>query len=128
MSFKFKTSWFKWLLKLSLGGVVLILLFWFSVYFGLWGRLPSKEDISNIKQAEASVLLDVNEELLGKYFIFDRQIVAYKDLPKHMVDALVAANKEFDLFIYPNKNHGIYGGTTRLHLFNKMTDFILENL
>lgn len=45
-----------------------------------------------------------------------------------MVDALVAANKEFDLFIYPNKNHGIYGGKTRLHLFNKMTNFIVENL
>ena len=45
-----------------------------------------------------------------------------------MVDALVNANKEFDLFIYPNRNHGIYGGKTRLHLFSKMTDFIVENL
>jgi dipeptidyl-peptidase-4 len=45
-----------------------------------------------------------------------------------MIDALVKANKEFDLFIYPNKNHGIYGGTTRLHLFNKMTNFLLEKL
>jgi dipeptidyl-peptidase-4 len=45
-----------------------------------------------------------------------------------MIDALVQANKEFDLFIYPNKNHGIYGGTTRLHLFNKMTNFLLDNL
>jgi dipeptidyl-peptidase-4 len=45
-----------------------------------------------------------------------------------MVDALVRANKQFDLFIYPNKNHGIYGGTTRLHLFTKMTEFVLENL
>lgn len=90
MSFKFKKSWFKWLLKLSLSGLVLILLFWCSVYFGLWGTLPSKTDISNIKQAEASVLLDANQELLGKYFIFDRQIVPYKDLPKHLVDALVA--------------------------------------
>ena len=45
-----------------------------------------------------------------------------------MIDALVKANKEFDLFIYPNKNHGIYGGTTRLHLFNKMTNFLLKNL
>jgi dipeptidyl-peptidase-4 len=45
-----------------------------------------------------------------------------------MVSALVAANKEFDLFIYPNKNHSIYGGTTRLHLFNMMTEFIEENL
>jgi dipeptidyl-peptidase-4 len=45
-----------------------------------------------------------------------------------MVEALVQANKQFDLFIYPDKNHGIYGGNTRYHLYRKMTDFILENL
>lgn len=44
------------------------------------------------------------------------------------VTALVKANKQFDLFIYPNKNHGIYGGTTRLNLYTKMTNFVLENL
>lgn len=45
-----------------------------------------------------------------------------------MISALIAANKQFDLFIYPNKNHGIYGGNTRNHLYHKMTDFILEKL
>lgn len=45
-----------------------------------------------------------------------------------MVNALVAANKQFDLFIYPNKNHGIYGGNTRNHLYEKMLNFTLENL
>tara|TARA_B100001142_G_scaffold328254_1_gene387906 strand:- start:326 stop:2476 length:2151 start_codon:yes stop_codon:yes gene_type:complete len=45
-----------------------------------------------------------------------------------MVSALVRANKQFDLFIYPDKNHGIYGGNTRYHLYKKMTDFILNNL
>ena len=45
-----------------------------------------------------------------------------------MTSALVKANKQFDLFIYPDKNHGIYGGNTRLHLYKKMTDFIKSNL
>jgi len=45
-----------------------------------------------------------------------------------MISALVNANKQFDLFIYPDKNHGIYGGNTRYHLYKKMTDFILDNL
>jgi dipeptidyl-peptidase-4 len=44
------------------------------------------------------------------------------------VDALVKANKQFDMAFYPNKNHGIYGGTTRLHLYRKMTDFVTTNL
>jgi dipeptidyl-peptidase-4 len=45
-----------------------------------------------------------------------------------MVEALVQANKPFEWALYPDKNHGIYGGNTRLHLFNKMTKFIKENL
>lgn len=45
-----------------------------------------------------------------------------------MVTALVAANKQFELFIYPNKNHGIYGGNTRNHLFEMITDYLKENL
>ncbi|MGI6592055.1 MAG: S9 family peptidase [Bacteroidales bacterium] len=45
-----------------------------------------------------------------------------------LVNALVKNNKQFDLFIYPNKNHGIYGGYTRYHLYKKMTDFLYDNL
>lgn len=45
-----------------------------------------------------------------------------------LVTALVKANKQFDMFIYPNKNHSIYGGNTRNHLFTMMLDFTLKNL
>ena len=45
-----------------------------------------------------------------------------------MVNSLVKSNIEFDFFAYPNKNHGISGGYTRLHLYNKMTNFLFENL
>jgi dipeptidyl-peptidase-4 len=45
-----------------------------------------------------------------------------------MISALVKANKQFDLFMYPDKNHGIYGGNTRFHLYTKMTNFLLEKL
>jgi len=44
------------------------------------------------------------------------------------VEALVQANKQFDWAVYPDKNHGIYGGKTRIQLFNKMTNFIKEKL
>jgi dipeptidyl-peptidase-4 len=45
-----------------------------------------------------------------------------------MIEALVQNNKDFDWLIYPDKNHGIYGGNTRLQLYTKMTNFILNNL
>jgi len=45
-----------------------------------------------------------------------------------LVNALVKANKDYDSEYYPNRNHGISGGNTRLHLYRRMTDFILKNL
>ncbi|MFZ4400218.1 MAG: S9 family peptidase [Bacteroidales bacterium] len=45
-----------------------------------------------------------------------------------LITALVSANKQFEMQFYPNKNHSIYGGTTRFHLYNRMTEFILKNL
>lgn len=45
-----------------------------------------------------------------------------------MAKALVTANKQFDTYYYPNKNHGIFGGLTRLHLYTKMTNFLMDKL
>jgi len=45
-----------------------------------------------------------------------------------MTEALVKANKNFEMFVYPNKNHGIYGGVTRYHLWNKVIEFMDRNL
>jgi dipeptidyl-peptidase-4 len=45
-----------------------------------------------------------------------------------MIDALVAANKQFDLMVYPDLDHAIYSKHSRLHLFTKMTDFLKRNL
>lgn len=45
-----------------------------------------------------------------------------------MINALVKANKQFNMFIYPNRNHGIYGGNTRMHIFDQMLEFTLDNL
>ena len=45
-----------------------------------------------------------------------------------MAKALIDANKQFDTYIYPNKAHSIFGGTVRMHLYNKMTDFLDEHL
>jgi dipeptidyl-peptidase-4 len=69
-------------------------------------------------------------KLKGKYLLIHGSgddNVHYQN-SMEMITALVNANKQFDLFIYPDKNHGISGGNTRLHLYTKMTNFILDNL
>ncbi|WP_338350629.1 S9 family peptidase [Nonlabens tegetincola] len=70
------------------------------------------------------------DKLKGKYLLIhgsaDDNVHVQNTM--RMIEALVQANKQFDWAIYPDKNHGIYGGNTRIHLFNKMTNFIKENL
>ena len=70
------------------------------------------------------------EKLKGKYLLIhgtgDDNVHVQNTY--EMTSALVRANKQFDLFVYPDKNHGIYGGNTRLHLYQMMTDYILNNL
>ena len=45
-----------------------------------------------------------------------------------LAEALVQANKQFDMQIYTNRNHSIYGGVTRLHLYTKFMDFLNQHL
>lgn len=45
-----------------------------------------------------------------------------------MSRALIEANKQYDTYYYPNRNHGIYGDNARIHLFTKMTNFLKESL
>ena len=70
------------------------------------------------------------KNLKGNYFLIHGSTddnVHYQN-SMEMINALVKANKQFDLFIYPNRNHGIYGGNTRNHLFNMMFEYTLKNL
>lgn len=45
-----------------------------------------------------------------------------------MVDALIKADKHFDVMFYPNRNHGISGGNTSWHLYSLITDWIKKKL
>ncbi|CAM2867921.1 dipeptidyl-peptidase-4 [Flavobacterium succinicans] len=70
------------------------------------------------------------QKLKGKYLLIhgsaDDNVHVQNTM--QMMEALIQANKQFDSQIYPDKNHGIFGGATRIQLYNKMTNFILENL
>jgi len=45
-----------------------------------------------------------------------------------MINALIKANKQFETYYYPNRNHGIYGDNATIHLYTKLTEFLLEKL
>lgn len=74
--------------------------------------------------------INFTKELKGKYLLIHGSgddNVHYQNTME-MTKSLVEANKQFDLFIYPNKDHGIHGGNTRNHLFNMMLNYTLNNL
>ena len=46
-----------------------------------------------------------------------------------LVNALIAANKQFTMMSYPNRSHGIYEGrNTRRHLYTLLTNYLMSNV
>lgn len=86
-------------------------------------RNPDGYALSPIGLAEN---LDEDADLLIVHGDFDDNVHFQNAI--QMADALQAAGKQFDLMVYPGRNHGIYGGTTRLHLFTLLTDYVREHL
>jgi dipeptidyl-peptidase-4 len=95
---------------------------WTERYMGLLSK--------NKKGYDAADVLTYTEGLKGELLLVhgsgDDNVHPGNTL--QFVDALIAANKQFDLMIYPNRNHRIHGGNTMRHLFTMMTEFVLENL
>lgn len=83
----------KWVRYSVMGLGILFLFFvglYISIYMGAFGKVPSKEELKSIKQEAATIVLDRNGELIGKYYVFDRQPLGFKELPKHLINALIA--------------------------------------
>lgn len=81
---------FKWLLGIFTTFLIGLFGFYMSVYWEFWEPLPSKDQLSDIRQSEATEIYATQGELLGKYFIFDRQPIPYEEIPKHLINALIA--------------------------------------
>ena len=70
------------------------------------------------------------DKLKGNYLLIhgDADDNVHPQNSMDLFTALVKADKQFDFMLYPNKNHSIYGGNTRYHLYTKMTNFLYEHL
>jgi dipeptidyl-peptidase-4 len=97
-----------------------------NIYTERFMRTPKE----NEKGYDENSPINHVQELKGKYLLIHGSgddNVHYQNTME-MINALVRANKQFDLFIYPNRNHGIYGGNTRNHLFTMMLEYTMKNL
>lgn len=84
----------KWLVRGVIGILLLVILcavvLYSSVYFGFWGPLPTKNEMSNLSQAEASQTFDKDSVIIGKFYITDRESIPFEQFPEELIHALVA--------------------------------------
>lgn len=76
--------------KLFLIVTLLIALFIAAVNYGVFGQLYSKNELKNFKNETASLVFTEDGKIIGKFFAENRTNVSIKDIPLHLIDALVA--------------------------------------
>lgn len=82
---------------------------------------PSGYDINPIKRAG-----QLHGALLLCHGIADDNVHPQNTF--EYAEALVQADKDFKMNVYTNRNHSIYGGNTRNHLFRQIAQFFIDNL
>lgn len=100
--------------------------FYDTIYTERYMSLPSL----NPEGYEVSAVLSHTDKLKGKLLLVHGTAddnVHFQNAVA-LVEKLISENRQFETMFYPEKDHGIYGGKTRLHLYNMMTNFILNNL
>jgi penicillin-binding protein 1A len=115
------------ILTIALVVAIFPLIFVMIVSIGAFGILQSEKELQNYKNASASVVLSEDGELIGKIFTENRTNITYNQLPKHLVNALIATEDAryfkhkgidsrslvrvfFKTILFNNKNSG--GGST----------------
>jgi dipeptidyl-peptidase-4 len=100
--------------------------FYDDIYTERYMRTPQE----NPDGYDANSPLYLANELKGKLLLIHGMADDNVHLQNsaEMIKRLVAANKQFEMQFYPDKNHSITGGNTSFHLYRRMTDFIFRNL
>lgn len=94
--------------------------FYDSIYTERYMRKP-QENAKGYSESPLSRVPQLQGNLLIVHGSADDNV--HLDNFMTYTEALVQANKPFDMHLYTDRDHGIYGGNTRLHLFEKITHF-----
>ena len=100
--------------------------FYDSVYTERFMRTPQENGENYVKTSPISRAANLNGSLLLMHGMADDNVHVRNSV--EFAEALVQADKQFDMFYYTNRNHSIYGGNTRYHIFTKMFNFWNEKL
>ncbi|NWJ50515.1 MAG: transglycosylase domain-containing protein [Bacteroidetes bacterium] len=84
------TKILKYVAVLFMATVLFVLLFFLLVYYGVFGPLPGKTELSAISNEEASLVYSADNKLIGQYFAQNRTNIRLEDVPEHLKNALIA--------------------------------------
>ena len=76
--------------KLALVAILFFVLFYFAIYAGFLGGMPSTKELKSVHNNTASEVYAAGGELLGRYYIQDRTNVKFTDISPAAIDALIA--------------------------------------
>jgi dipeptidyl-peptidase-4 len=100
--------------------------FYDSVYTERYMRTPEQNPNGYDENAPLSHAGDIKGRLLIIHGSADDNVHAQNTY--EFTEKMVQAGVQFDMAIYTNRNHGIRGGNTSMHLYTKMTNFFKEQL
>ena len=84
------SRWVKWGIRIFSVLLLLLSFIFILAAIGVFGKLPTYEELRNVKTATASEAYTEDGVLLGRYFMENRTTVDYKDIAPSVVNALVA--------------------------------------
>jgi penicillin-binding protein 1A len=85
------SKYIRWFWMLFSGGILTIALLFLLASWGVFGEMPDHTILENPKTNLATEIISADGKTLGKYYFNDnRTPVGYKELPQHLVDALIA--------------------------------------
>lgn len=97
-----------------------------SVYTERFMRTPQENFAGYAATSPIKLAKDLQGKLLLVHGTADDNVHFQQTMD--YAEALVQAGKQFDMQIYKDRNHSIYGGNTRYHLYTRMSNFLFDNL
>jgi len=89
-----RSKYTKWIWKIFFGGITFVFIIFLLASLGIFGSLPTFEELENPENNLATEVISIDGKTLGKYYRENRTPVSYNELPKNLIEALIATEDE----------------------------------
>jgi len=85
----------KILWRIFFGGLIFVILFLLAINFGLFGKMPSVQELENPEADLASEIISSDGKLMGKYYAENRSEIKYSEISPNIINALIATEDQY---------------------------------